>query len=361
MFTGLVQTTGTVTSIADGRLRAGDAPSRSGWRGRLRRGERRVPHRHRRRGQRLRRRRDGRDPAPHRARRPRPGRHGEPRAAAARGRPPGRPHRAGPRRRHRRPSSRSPRRASRGWCGSPPAEDLLRYVVEKGSIARRRRVAHRRRGRRRRLLGLADPRDARAHDARRRSSRARQVNLEVDVIAKYVEKLVVGTRSDERLALQHHRGGARGRPRREDGGGLRRRGPRERGRPHAAPPSSRPRRPINFMAKHGARADLPGAHPRPLRRAGPRPDGGQERVAASRPPSRSRSRRARASPPASPRTTARARSRSRSTRARRPRDLVQPGHIFPLKAKEGGVLERTGQTEAARRPGAAGGPHAGRA
>jgi len=30
-----------------------------------------------------------------------------------------------------------------------------------------------------------------------------------------------------------------------------------------------------------------------------------------------------------------------------PRDLVQPGHIFPLKAKPGGVLERTGQTEAA--------------
>jgi 3,4-dihydroxy 2-butanone 4-phosphate synthase / GTP cyclohydrolase II len=30
----------------------------------------------------------------------------------------------------------------------------------------------------------------------------------------------------------------------------------------------------------------------------------------------------------------------------RPADLVQPGHVFPLKAKEGGVLERTGQTEA---------------
>ena len=29
-----------------------------------------------------------------------------------------------------------------------------------------------------------------------------------------------------------------------------------------------------------------------------------------------------------------------------PRDLVQPGHVFPLKAKRGGVLERTGQTEA---------------
>jgi 3,4-dihydroxy 2-butanone 4-phosphate synthase/GTP cyclohydrolase II len=30
-----------------------------------------------------------------------------------------------------------------------------------------------------------------------------------------------------------------------------------------------------------------------------------------------------------------------------PQDVVQPGHIFPLKAKPGGVLERTGQTEAA--------------
>src|SRR5664279_4116908 len=30
-----------------------------------------------------------------------------------------------------------------------------------------------------------------------------------------------------------------------------------------------------------------------------------------------------------------------------PRDLVQPGHVFPLRAQPGGVLERTGQTEAA--------------
>ncbi|HKG37061.1 MAG TPA: bifunctional 3,4-dihydroxy-2-butanone-4-phosphate synthase/GTP cyclohydrolase II [Solirubrobacterales bacterium] len=29
-----------------------------------------------------------------------------------------------------------------------------------------------------------------------------------------------------------------------------------------------------------------------------------------------------------------------------PRDIVTPGHVFPLKAKEGGVLERTGHTEA---------------
>jgi 3,4-dihydroxy 2-butanone 4-phosphate synthase/GTP cyclohydrolase II len=30
-----------------------------------------------------------------------------------------------------------------------------------------------------------------------------------------------------------------------------------------------------------------------------------------------------------------------------PDDLVQPGHVFPLRARSGGVLERTGQTEAA--------------
>jgi 3,4-dihydroxy 2-butanone 4-phosphate synthase/GTP cyclohydrolase II len=29
-----------------------------------------------------------------------------------------------------------------------------------------------------------------------------------------------------------------------------------------------------------------------------------------------------------------------------PRELVQPGHVFPLKARAGGVLERVGQTEA---------------
>ena len=30
-----------------------------------------------------------------------------------------------------------------------------------------------------------------------------------------------------------------------------------------------------------------------------------------------------------------------------PEDLIQPGHIFPLRARPGGVLERAGQTEAA--------------
>ncbi|NOZ27558.1 MAG: bifunctional 3,4-dihydroxy-2-butanone-4-phosphate synthase/GTP cyclohydrolase II [Chloroflexi bacterium] len=33
--------------------------------------------------------------------------------------------------------------------------------------------------------------------------------------------------------------------------------------------------------------------------------------------------------------------------ATRPEDLVMPGHVFPLRAREGGVLERAGHTEAA--------------
>src|SRR6476659_6715628 len=32
--------------------------------------------------------------------------------------------------------------------------------------------------------------------------------------------------------------------------------------------------------------------------------------------------------------------------ATRPSDLARPGHVFPLRAKEGGVLVRAGQTEA---------------
>src|SRR5262249_13569746 len=31
----------------------------------------------------------------------------------------------------------------------------------------------------------------------------------------------------------------------------------------------------------------------------------------------------------------------------RPADLARPGHVFPLRARAGGVLERRGQTEAA--------------
>ena len=38
---------------------------------------------------------------------------------------------------------------------------------------------------------------------------------------------------------------------------------------------------------------------------------------------------------------------ARSTRRTRPGDLARPGHIFPLRYREGGVLKRAGHTEAA--------------
>ena len=35
----------------------------------------------------------------------------------------------------------------------------------------------------------------------------------------------------------------------------------------------------------------------------------------------------------------------RSPTTRKPTDIVRPGHVFPLRAREGGVLRRAGQTE----------------
>ena len=63
--------------------------------------------------------------------------------------------------------------------------------------------------------------------------------------------------------------------------------------------------------------------------------------------SRSRSTSHRRSPPGRARSTGpppRARS---PTSASKPHDFLRPGHVFPLRAKEGGVLRRAGHTEAA--------------
>ena len=51
--------------------------------------------------------------------------------------------------------------------------------------------------------------------------------------------------------------------------------------------------------------------------------------------------------PASPPPSARKRSSRSATRRATPADFVRPGHLFPLVAKEGGVLRRAGHTEAA--------------
>ena len=94
-----------------------------------------------------------------------------------------------------------------------------------------------------------------------------------------------------------------------------------------------------------ARADLPALTPDRLRRARPRPDGGQERV-------RLRDRVHRLGRGARGVTTGiSAHDRAHTIQVAidpqaQPHDLVQPGHVFPLKARPGGVLERTGQTEA---------------
>ena len=69
-----------------------------------------------------------------------------------------------------------------------------RYVVERGLDRPRRRQPHRRGARRGLGRGLADPRDAGADDASARRRRGRRLNVECDVVAKYVERLRVTIR-----------------------------------------------------------------------------------------------------------------------------------------------------------------------
>ena len=136
----------------------------------------------------------------------------------------------------------------------------------------------------------------------------------------------------------------RAHPPRRDGARRRRRGPRERGRPHD-------RRRVGDARGDQLHAALgPRARVHAVRRA----------PGSTSSTSRRWSRRAR--PAATPRSPCRsttatraaasvppiARSRSGACSTRRPPDdFVRPGHVFPLRAREGGVLERRGHTEAA--------------
>ena len=95
----------------------------------------------------------------------------------------------------------------------------------------------------------------------------------------------------------------------------------------------------------GEGADLSLADPRPLRRTRARPDGGEERIVLRNPFTVSVEAREGVT------TGISAHDRAHTIQvaidpASRPRDLVQPGHVFPLKSRPGGVLERAGQTEA---------------
>ena len=70
------------------------------------------------------------------------------------------------------------------------APDLLRYVVEKGSITVDGVQPHGRATPRGRLHRRGDPPHGRRHDARDVARPGDRVNLEVDVIAKYTERLL---------------------------------------------------------------------------------------------------------------------------------------------------------------------------
>ena len=103
---------------------------------------------------------------------------------------------------------------------------------------------------------------------------------------------------------------------------------------------------INFMAKHGRGLICLALTQAPRPRTSSRIHGAYELLPAIVPPSRSRSRRARAFRPAFRRSTA---SRTISTAidpTKGAADIVSPGHVFPLIAREGGVLVRAGHTEA---------------
>ena len=145
---------------------------------------------------------------------------------------------------------------SPAWCGSRPPPELLRYVVEKGSIAVDGVSLTVSSVDDDGLRGVADPRDARAHDARRGRARPRrepgggragQVRGEAE---RPDERTRPSARSRRRI--EDVRAG-------QDGRGLRRRGPRERGRPHAGGPV-RHARGDQLHGHARARPDLPRAH-----------------------------------------------------------------------------------------------------
>ena len=112
-----------------------------------------------------------------------------------------------------------------------------------------------------------------------------------------------------------------------------------------SPPKNHPRN-HQLHGHSRPRPDLPHPYRRTLRRPPPAPHVARTTPPTSAPHSANPSTPATASPPASPPPTAPAPSSPPSAPIRRPADLARPGHIFPLRAREGGVLVRGGQTEA---------------
>src|SRR6185369_7835618 len=308
-------------------------------RGRLGLGQRRLPHRDARRRRRLPRRRDERDAPALLARAARDGLAGQPRAAVARRRPPRRALRAGARRRRRRRVGRArrgllPRRNDR----RPRGTDALcrRKGLDRGG----RRVADDLGAGRRLAAGLADPRDARADDPRRgqhRASgqpgggRAGEVRRTTGgaPMSKFatIEDAIEDIRAGRMIVVCDDED-------RENEGDL------TLAAQFATPEA------INFMAKEGrgliclalppTRCDELGLDLMAAKNESPFETAFTVSVEARDGVTTGISAHDRA-------RTIQVAIDPRST----PKDVVQPGHIFPLKAKAGGVLERAGQTEAA--------------
>ena len=226
---------------------------------------------------------------------------------------------------------------------SAPAE-LLRYVVEKGSIAvdgvsltvaavddEGFAVSLIPETLERTTLGEAEP--------------GRRVNLEVDVVAKYVEKLTaVRAMTQTRPSARSRRPSRTSAPGRMvvvcDAEDRENEGDLTLAAQFATPEA------INFMATHGRgliclaltpeRCDELGLDLMAAKNESPFQTAFTVSIEAREGIT----------------TGISAHDRARTIQvaidpSSRPHDLVQPGHIFPLKAKPGGVLERTGQTEAA--------------
>ena len=230
--------------------------------------------------------------------------------------------------------------------GSTRAESVLRYCVEKGSIAVD--------GMSLTVAALDDDGFAVAlipHTLAETTLGALEpgdeVNLEVDVLAKYVERLLAATMAVSAAvtpfatveeAIEDIRQGKMvvvvDDADRENEGDLDdRRAVRDAGGDQ-------------LHGEAGPRPDLPLPHRRALRRARAAEDDRAQRDAVRHRVHRL-DRGARGHLDRHLRARPRAHDPGRDRPASKPQDIVQPGHVFPLRAREGGVLERAGQTEAA--------------
>ena len=239
--------------------------------------------------------------------------------------------------------------------------DLSRYVVEHGSIAARRGQPHGRRARGRGRRGLPDPRDAGADDARRRRCRPRSSTSRSTCSPAMRSDSCKASQRESETKMPDHGQQAPSADQRSapfatieeaieeirrgrmvvvcDGNDRENEGDLVMAAQFATPEA------INFMATHGRglicltltpeRCEELGLNLMTGKNEAPLQTAFTITIEAGKGVT----------------TGISAHDRARTVQVAidphsGPDDLVQPGHIFPLKGKGGGVLERTGHTEA---------------